>query len=121
MSIAPNRARMDSMMRGRVRLATRRLHLGLRCLQEHLADRRQIGELAFPCQVGGLPLLLKLLQRPALTLLAAALIAVGLGLGTLRLDVTTDLRVYFSEDNPQLAALVELEDKYRHEQRKYPC
>ncbi len=53
------------------------------------------------------------LARPQTTIwLSLAAIGV-LTLGALNLSVTTNLRVYFSPDNPQLAALQELEDKYR--------
>ncbi|NNF62511.1 MAG: MMPL family transporter, partial [Gammaproteobacteria bacterium] len=52
-------------------------------------------------------------DRPALTIVLTLLIATLLGTGIFRLEVTTDLRVYFSADNPQLAALEELEEKYR--------
>ncbi|MDH3588821.1 MAG: MMPL family transporter, partial [Gammaproteobacteria bacterium] len=58
-------------------------------------------------------LLLASLRFPRFTLAVWTVAAVVLGAGLLRLTVTTDLRVYFSQDNPQLAALVELEDKYR--------
>ena len=53
------------------------------------------------------------LGRPRSTLCLSLATIVLLTLGALQLTVTTDLRVYFSADNPQLGALDELEDKYR--------
>lgn len=54
-----------------------------------------------------------LLRHPRATLVTTVLVAILLASGIQKLTVTTDLRVYFSPDNPQLAALVELEEKYR--------
>ncbi|NNF66977.1 MAG: MMPL family transporter [Gammaproteobacteria bacterium] len=56
---------------------------------------------------------LNVLRYPFATLLVAAILSAALSAGLLRLTVSTDLRVYFSPENPQLAALNELEDKYR--------
>jgi len=53
------------------------------------------------------------LRYPRITLIVSLVVALVLGAGMHRLTVTTDLRVYFSADNPQLASLVELEEKYR--------
>lgn len=61
----------------------------------------------------GLALIYGCLKHPRSVIgLALAGLAL-LSLGVLQLTVTTNLRVYFSADNPQLAALQELEDKYR--------
>lgn len=60
-----------------------------------------------------LRLLSTVLDWPRLTLLIGLLLSALAALGVTRLSVTTDLRIYFSDDNPQLAALEELERKYR--------
>ena len=60
-----------------------------------------------------LNLLNRFIYWPRLTVISGVSVVAILALGVFNLTTTTDLRIYFSPDNPQLGALETLEAKYR--------
>ncbi len=60
-----------------------------------------------------LAILDRLIRRPWFTVVVGLLVVAAVSAGSSRLTITTDLRVYFSKANPQLAALEAIEAKYR--------
>jgi predicted RND superfamily exporter protein len=53
-----------------------------------------------------------ILRHKWLTLILVVLWIMGMGAGAQHLTFTTDYRVFFSEDNPQLVAFENLQDTY---------
>jgi predicted RND superfamily exporter protein len=60
-----------------------------------------------------------LLKQYKLIVLVVVVCVVALASGTQRLSFTNDFRIYFSEDNPQLAALEKMEDTYGKQDTVY--
>jgi predicted RND superfamily exporter protein len=60
-----------------------------------------------------------LLKQYKLILLVVVVCVVALASGMQRLSFTNDIRIYFSEDNPQLAALEKMEDTYGKQDTVY--
>lgn len=61
----------------------------------------------------GLTLLDRFVRWPRLSVVLGLLTVALISFGSTQLTITTDLRVYFSAANPQLAALEAIESKYR--------
>ncbi|MEE8305977.1 MAG: MMPL family transporter [Gammaproteobacteria bacterium] len=55
----------------------------------------------------------RFVRWPLLTVLVGLIAVAAVSFGSTRLTITTDLRVYFSAANPQLASLEAIESKYR--------
>ena len=53
-----------------------------------------------------------ILRHKWITLILVVLWIMGMGAGAQHLTFTTDYRVFFSEDNPQLVAFENLQDTY---------